>query len=236
LQPNEERLLSYAIDLGMEVEPGFESEPGKLTAVKIVKGIAYTTHKLREHRTWNIKNRTDQERTLVLEHPYRPEYQLVTPKEASERSRDVYRFDVKVPAGQTVKHEVVEERNLEQSVHLTNQDDESIKILLTSNVTSPKVKAALEKAQSLRNQVAGTQRDLAQVNEDLKQISEDQSRLRANLREMPPTAAAYKRYLEKFDRQESEIEKLQARLKELQVAVNQQQAAFEQYLAGLEVE
>ena len=39
---------------------------------------------------------------------------------------------------------------------------------------------------------------------------------------MPPTAAAYKRYLEKFDEQETEIEKLQAKIKKLQAAEHQQ--------------
>ena len=39
-------------------------------------------------------------------------------------------------------------------------------------------------------------------------IVDDQARLRANLKEMPATAAAYKRYLEKFDQQETQIEDL----------------------------
>ena len=38
---------------------------------------------------------------------------------------------------------------------------------------------------------------------------------------MPPTAAAYKRYLDKFDKQETEIESLQAKVKELQAAEHQ---------------
>jgi hypothetical protein len=236
LQPNEERLLSYAIDLGMEVEPVVESDADKLIAVKVVKGIIYMTHKLRESRKWNIKNRTEQDRTLVIEHPYRQEFKLVTPKEASERSRDVYRFELKVPAGKSAKQEVVEEQDLVQAVQLSNSNDESIKVLLSNNVTSPKVKSALEKAMNLRQQWATTQRDLARMNEDLKQITEDQTRLRANLREMPPTAAAYKRYLEKFDRQETDIERLQEQIKKLQATEHEQRKAYESYLANLEVE
>ena len=47
---------------------------------------------------------------------------------------------------------------------------------------------------------------MAQENRKLNDIVQDQTRLRANLREMPPTAEAYKRYLKKFDDQETEIE------------------------------
>src|ERR671937_130517 len=41
LQPNEERLLSYAIDLGTEVNPVPASDNGKLTSVKVAKGILH---------------------------------------------------------------------------------------------------------------------------------------------------------------------------------------------------
>src|SRR5437762_12081234 len=62
LQPNEERLISYAIDLGTEVNPVPSTDNGKLTAVKVVNGILYTTTKVRESKTYTIANRNDQER------------------------------------------------------------------------------------------------------------------------------------------------------------------------------
>ena len=49
----------------------------------------------------------------------------------------------------------------------------------------------------------------------MKMITEDQARLRLNLREMPTTAKAYKRYLDKFDQQETRIEQLQQDLQKL---------------------
>jgi hypothetical protein len=45
LQPNEERLLSYAVDLGTEVKPEVTADSGRLTQVKVVKGVLYTTTK-----------------------------------------------------------------------------------------------------------------------------------------------------------------------------------------------
>ena len=53
---------------------------------------------------------------------------------------------------------------------------------------------------------------------------------------MPPTSAAYKRYLEKFDTQETEIEKIQKSIDEKQEAERTQQAAYDDYLAGLSVD
>ena len=81
-----------------------------------------------------------------------------------------------------------------------------------------------------------TQRELAQKNRQLNDIVQDQARLRANLKEMPPTAEAYKRYLKKFDDQETEIEQLRATIKTLQNTEHQQRLALDAYLTNLNVE
>src|SRR5262249_20111262 len=67
-------------------------------------------------------------------------------------------------------------------------------------------------------------------------ITQDQGRLRANLRELPSTAKAHKRYLEKFDQQESQIEKYQADIKKLQATEHEQQKDLEDFLAGFSAE
>jgi hypothetical protein len=236
LQPNEERLISYAIDQGVEVKAEGATAPQQLIAVKIVKGVMHVTHKLRETRCYLVKNRAPEDRDLIIEHPIREDWKLVTPEKANEVSRDVYRFDLPVAAGQTAKQEVVEERSLTTVAALNNTDDNAIKVLLSGTVASPKLKDALNKALEFRSQLAATQRDLAQLDKQLKAITEDQGRLRANLDKMPPTSAAYKRYLDKFDSQETDIEKIQKGIEEKQEAAKTQQAAYEDYLAGLSVE
>ena len=69
-----------------------------------------------------------------------------------------------------------------------------------------------------------------------KEITDDQTRLRANFEKVPPTSAAYKRYLEKFDAQETEIEKLQALIKAKQATEKAQAKELEDYIAALNVE
>ena len=98
-------------------------------------------------------------------------------------------------------------------VALTNFDDQAIRLIFNSNVTSPRVVEAIKKSQELKLKVAETQRELALAQQQLTDIERDQQRLRANLKEMPQTAAAYKRYLKKFDDQETEIESLQKEIK-----------------------
>src|SRR5262249_23050699 len=149
------------------------------------KGLLFSTTKVREHKTYTAKNRSGQDRTLLIEHPFRPDFHLVSKDPPKERARDVYRFELKLPAGKTAKEEVTEERDLVQQVLLSNSDEQAIRYFLQTTILSDKVKAALQHAQEKKTRLAETQRELAQVEQQLKGITEDQTRLRANLKEMP---------------------------------------------------
>jgi hypothetical protein len=237
VEPNEERLLSYAVDLGVEVNPVVSNDNGRITTIKVVKGILESTTKLRETKTYTIVNRNDAERLVLVEHPVRNEFHLTddTSKPA-ETASDVYRFEVKVPAGKKAAQTVTEERVLSQQFSLTNSGDDQIRIFLNATVASPKVKAGLKQAIDLRAAMNKTQRDIAEQQLQLTTITNDQTRLRANLKEMPPTAAAYKRYLDKFDLQETQIEKYQADVKKLQETEHQQKKEFEDFLVNFTAE
>jgi hypothetical protein len=236
LQPGEERLISFAVDLGSEVNAVPASDNGKLTHVKAVKGLLYTTTKVRESKTYTIKNRNEQERTLLIEHPVRNDFKLVETAKPVETASDVYRFQLKVAPGKTGTQIVTEEKVFEQVVQLTNLDDNTIRHFMRQTVTSEKVKAGLEKALSLREALQKTQREIAELQRQLDTIRTDQPRLRSNLKELPQTSEAYQRIVKKFNEQESEIEKYQADIKKLQGVEHEQRKAFDDYLAAFTAE
>jgi hypothetical protein len=236
LQPNEERLLSYAVDLGTEVKPEVAADSGRLTHVKAVKGTLYMTTKLREKRTYTVKNRNPQDRLVLIEHPVRPGFQLVSKDKPAETARDVYRFELKVPAGKTATETVIEERDLTSTALLTNSPDEQVRIFLQSPVVSAKVKEGLKKAQGLRWEWARTQREVGEQQRQLQAITEDQTRLRANLREVPQSSPLHKRYLDKLGKQEDEVEKYRAEIKKLQQQEHAQKKALDDFLAAFSAE
>ena len=160
VEPNEERLLSYAVDLGTEVNPVPSSDNGRLTLVKVNKGILYSTTKVRETKTYTIVNRNDAERLVLVEHPVRNDFHLTddTSKPA-ETASDVYRFEVKVPAGKTATQAVTEERIIGEQVQLTNSNDDQMRFFINAPVVSQKVKDGLKQALDLRGALDKTQRE-----------------------------------------------------------------------------
>jgi hypothetical protein len=230
LQPKEERLISFAVDLGMEVSPAPAVSNGRVTEVKVVKGIAHTRTKIRDARTYTVVNRNDAERTVLIEHPVRHDFTLAGDDKPVETADDVYRFQLKIAPGKTETKTVTEEKEVNESYQLTNSNDDQIRWFMSQTVASDKVKAGLKQAMELRWALSKTQREIGELQRQLDTIVQDQGRLRANLKEMPSTAAAYKRYLEKFDKQEEEIEKYQSDIKRLQGVEHQQKKEFDDFL------
>jgi hypothetical protein len=237
IQRGEERLLSYAVDLGTEVEPQAKRQPDRLVAVRVQRGVLYATNKVREEKTYVIRNRSEQDRVVLIEHPYRgPDFKLIAPEKPLERARDVYRFEVTVPKGETKKLEVIEERDVVSTVALSNADDQTIRIFLQSPITSQKVKDALSEIVQRKHRLAQLQQELTQTQAELKILVDDQARLRANMQALPPSSETYKRYLKKLDEQEPLIDKYQERIKALQQDILKQRQALDNYLVNLNLD
>ena len=172
----------------------------------------------------------------MVEHPHRTDLKLTMEDKPWETASDFHRFKVTAAAGKTTKYVISEERDFGSSVAITNNDDQNIRIVLNQPVTSAKVKKALEEALALRGKLSATQREMQQIDRELLLITQDQDRLRKNLKEMPQEAAAYKRYLKKFDDQETQIEALQKKQKAAHEEEYAERMAYERFLSNLSVE
>ena len=119
----EERLVSYAVDLGTEVKPEVTADGGRLTHVKAVKGALHTTTKLRETKTYAVRDRNPQGRAVLIGHPVKDQFQRVGTTMLVQTARDACRFEAQVPAGKTATQAVTGERNVGSSIPLADSPD-----------------------------------------------------------------------------------------------------------------
>src|SRR5262249_38837045 len=150
------------------------------------------TRKLRQTRNYTVKNRSAHDRLVLLEHPYRSDWTLVVPEKPAERSRDVYRFEVKAESNKTPTLSVVEEQKRTDELAILSMDDNSVRLFLHSNIANAMMKEALERIVKLRADSAETQRQTAKEEQALQLIEKDQERMRANMARVPQTSEAYK--------------------------------------------
>jgi hypothetical protein len=235
VQPNEERLVSYAIDLGTEVDPQAGEGATKITSIKAVKGIITATAKVREVRKYRMKNNSKQDRVLILEHQNRTneQFKLVETEKPIEDTRDVYRFQISLKAGGEKSFTVTEERDLSRTVEITNSSEDSMKYFVSLNEASPVLKRKLGEALKMKAVWDSRQADIAQIIADLNRLNQDQGRIRKNLANTPKEAEVYQTYLKKLSDQEKEIDGLTAKQKQLMADEFAAKKSYEDYLANL---
>jgi hypothetical protein len=235
VQPGEERLVSYAIDLGTEVDPQTGSGTQRITSVKAVRGIVTTKTLLTEVKNYKVVNRSQTDRTLLIEHPNRTnqQFKLVEPAKPAEETPEFLRFQTPVKAGETKTYTVKEEREVAASVTLTNGAENQIRYFVSLAEASPALKQKLQDALKVKGEWDIVRRDLAQVEADLKRLNLDQDRIRRNLRETPKEAEVYATYLKKLADQEKEIDTLTARQKQLMDSEFKARKKYEDYLANI---
>ncbi|QDU21398.1 DUF4139 domain-containing protein [Urbifossiella limnaea] len=235
VQPGEERLVSYAIDLGTEVDPQNGPGTSRITNVRAVKGIVTTTTKVREEKKYRIANRSQTDRTLVIEHPNRTnqQFKLVETDRPIEDTAGVYRFQVAVKAGEEKTFPVNEERDVASQVVLSNNPDQTIRFVMNLNEATPALKQKLAEALKLKAAWDTQVRDLAQVKANLARLNTDQDRIRRNLGATPREAEVYKTYLDRLATQEREIDGYTTQEKNLMAAEFTSRKTFEDFLAIL---
>ena len=235
VQPNEERLLSYAIDLGTEVDPKAGAGKQQITSVKAVRGIVTTVTKVTDEKTYKIINRSQTDRTLLIEHPNRTsqQFKIVDTPKPVEDTPEVYRFQTPVKAGETKSFTVKEERDVRTTVTLSNGAEDTIRHFISLNEASDALKVKLQEALKIKGQWDVVRRELDQVIADLKRLNLDQDRIRRNLRETPKEAEVYDTYLKKLAAQEKEIDKLTEQQKKLMDDEFKARKKYDDYLANI---
>ncbi len=235
VQPNEERLLSYAIDLGTEVDPKAGAGKQKITSVKAVRGIVTTVTKITEETTYKVVNRSQTDRTLLIEHPNRTaqQFKFVDTPKPVEDTPEVFRFQHTLNAGETKSFTVKEEKDVTATVSLTNGAENQIRYFISLSEASPALKQKLEEALKIKGMWDSALRELNQISADLQRLTIDQDRIRKNLRETPKEAEVYATYLKKLSDQEKEIDALTAKQKAFVTDEFKARKKYEDYLANI---
>jgi hypothetical protein len=234
LAPEAEQLVTYAMDLDTEVEAQQGASPVTLVSVKISKGVFFFTNRQQKERIYSIRSRGTKNRTVLLEHPFQPDWTLAAPKEPAERTRDAYRFAVPVAAGKSAKLSVVETRTVAQSVSLSSLGGDQVAFYLASQVVSQQVKTALQKVVALQQKVSETVSQRTRLETRVNEIVNDQSRIGANMGRLSQSSDLYKTYVKTLTDQEAELARLRESIARLRDQEASQRKDVDAFIMSLE--
>jgi len=226
IKPGERRLLSYATDLGLLVDTKQDSGHERVTRVRIYRGTMTTTREEREKKTYIVRNEDTTPRTLVIEHPARPEWKLAEdgPK-PEEKASGLYRFRLSVEPKKTERLVVNEAKPLYTQYAVNGATDDQIELFLRQKSINSDIAKALRAIVAQKNVVADFDEKIRAQQKVIDQIFTDQGRLRENMKALKGSAeekTLLQRYTKQLDEEETELGTLrkgkQATEKEQQLA------------------
>ncbi len=167
LAPGEKRLLSYAIDLEVTVDPTSRSTQ-KIVSARIVRGVLHTTRRDEYTQVYALQNKAEQPRTVIIEHPRDNSRKLLTPAKPAEETPSLYRFEVQVPAAEKDKaaegkFTVIEERIHGERFEILPCDVGTIMAYASNKEIPSKVRDALTEAAKRKNDLADAQSKAAAI-------------------------------------------------------------------------
>ncbi|MFI5381176.1 MAG: DUF4139 domain-containing protein [Tepidisphaerales bacterium] len=235
LPPNQERLLSYGIDLQMLVNSTRNKNESSLLTGKIVKGVLQLQRKNVFTQEYDADNKADADKTLIIEHPLRQNWKLVQPEKAMETTDRLYRFKTVVPAGKTGTFTVKEEIVQGEQFQLLSADVGTVEFYSKAGEIPPAVKEALITAAKMRQKLVEIQRGIDKARNEIAAITQDQTRIRENIKSLPDKSALRTRLMEKLDQQETQLDALLKSIDQGQKDLEKSRKDLEDYLNGLNV-
>lgn len=212
LKPNEQRLISFALDLGTVVTTKQNAKRAPAYRIKAVDGVFQTYYYQSDQKTYSFKNQTDRPRVVYVEHPIRAGWELdkETQKPAFTTGR-YYRFRLELPPFETRDLVVTERQSLLETYQLSDISRTQIDLFVANSYIDEPTRRALENLLDLRAKIGAADQQIAAIDKEIREIGEDQARLRENIKALAQTAEARQliaRYVAKADQQESRIEQL----------------------------
>jgi hypothetical protein len=240
IKPGERRLLSYATDLGLLVDAKLYSDRERVTRVRIYRGTMTTVSEDREKKTYIVRNEDTTPRTLVIEHPARPEWKLAEdgPK-PEEKASGLYRFRLSVEPKKTERLMISEAKPRYTQYALNGITDDQIGAFLLQKSINPEIERALRGIVAQESVVADFDAKIKAQQKTIDQIFTDQGRLRENMKALKGSAeerALLQRYTKQLDEEETQLDALRKQIQETQAQREKANVELQKMIGNLQTD
>ncbi len=232
----DKRLISYAVDLGTTVTTAFDTKSAVAREVHFNHGLLIQKVASAETKTYTASNADAKAKTLIIEHPKRPGFELLSPK-PSETTATGYRFELPLPAAGSAKLAVSEERVYNTSLQISNLGSDQIGVFLQNKTLPDAARRALTTILAAKNKIADLDRQISATSAQTDSLANDAKRLRDNIGALNGVSgqqAQVQTYAAKLAAIETAIAAAQDKRANLLQQRSDTQAALDTQIAGLE--
>ena len=235
LKGGEKRLISYAVDLGTRITEAFGSKQAMVREIHVTRGVLTAKYAAEETRTYTIRNVDKKAKTLILEHPLRQGYTLLSQK-PKEKTASNYRFEVALASDSTQEFVVNEERVYDQQTMVTNLSPDVLVSYAQNRSLSDAARRQLERIVAQKRQIAENDRAIQETDGQVRGVTQDEERIRQNIQSLNNVSGQQQQvqnYARQLDAHEQQLAGLRDRQSELQKKKTALQGDLDRLLEAL---
>ena len=149
-----------------------------------------------------------------------------------ESARDVYRFEVKVPASGSVEFPVTDENVYDRQVSVSSLNPDGLLVYLRNRNLSDTARKQLQQISDLKSQIVKIDGDKRSVAEQIQAATQDQERNRQNMGSLS-AVSGQQQLVQDYARKLSEQEGQIVQLRERQAILDQQKTGTQTQINDL---
>jgi hypothetical protein len=235
LKAGEKRLISYAVDLGTRITEAFGSKQSLVREVHASRGILTAKFSAEETRTYTIRNVDKKAKTLIIEHPLRPNYTLLNQK-PKEKTATNYRFEVALAPDSSQEFVVNEERVYDQQTMVTNMSPDILVSYVQNRSLNDAARRQLERIVAQKRSIAENDRALQDTDSQIRSVTQDEDRIRQNIGSLNNVSGQQQlvqNYARQLDAHEQQLAQLRDKQADLQKKKTALQAELDKLIEAL---
>ena len=231
---NERRLISFGEDLSVSGNL-ISSGSRFITGVNISGGVMTINRRQTHESTYSIRNTSDENKRLVIEHPITRGAELSEPQSPSEQTASLYRFVRNLAARENLSFTIREETPVYERITLAQMRPEVFLSYSTNQEIPPNVRSALTRAIELRRIVDAaelTQRDLEA---QYTRFVSEQERIRRNLEAVGNQSPQGQEYLRRMTALDNDIDNINSRINDASEETRRVRREYDNYISSLDI-
>jgi chaperonin cofactor prefoldin len=232
LKAGDKRLISYGVDLGTRITTKIDSGRANVREIHMTRGVLQVKNSIQETKTYSINNVDETRKTILIEHPLRQGFTLLSSVKPKEITSTAQRFEVVVGAKAQETFAIQEERIYDQSTNVSNMTPDVLTTWIQNRVITAAGRQALERILAKKREIAANQSEAQAAAASLNNLTNDQQRFRENINTLR-SVAGQETLVQTYARQLSEAEGKMTALRDQQAQLQRTGQTLQGELNGL---
>ncbi len=239
-KPDEQRLVPYAVELGVTVLDNIDSHEERVHRVVIRRGQLRTSYTQVKKTTYTFNNKAEAEQTIYLDHARQQgDWKLFDTPEPSEITENYWRFKFTLPAKRATPFVVRQRYTPHHGFALTDTTSQHLAAWIDQKYLDEPTAQVLRQVVELREQAAALDAKAQRLDQEREKIHQEQKRIRENLQALGDRASEKElreRFVRTLHAQEDRLEESERAQREHAAERDRCRERINELLARLEYE